>query len=150
MWLLGIHKDPISTAIFLNITKIHYPALKADGGGSDDGPDQDPIVLTSQDIMVSGLLSYRRPLGGILSICEPLRLKFSTNTAVIKVFISDFTCLLNIIDFVYLQTEDQTTIFVAHLPHSICEHIIAYSPATINMQLVVYIIGPLSSKLVDK
>ncbi|KAI0513540.1 hypothetical protein KFK09_009565 [Dendrobium nobile] len=48
--------------------KLYHLALKADGGGMDDGPDQDPMVPSSRAIMDPGLLSQRRfdfpPPGG--------------------------------------------------------------------------------------
>ncbi|KAL0916181.1 hypothetical protein M5K25_013672 [Dendrobium thyrsiflorum] len=40
--------------------KFHHLALKADGGEVDDGPDQDPMVMSTQAIMVPGLLSQKR------------------------------------------------------------------------------------------
>ncbi|PKU78857.1 Sugar transporter ERD6-like 6 [Dendrobium catenatum] len=46
--------------ILVSHRKFHHLALKADGGGMDDGLDQDPMVLLSQAIMVPGLLSQRR------------------------------------------------------------------------------------------
>ncbi|KAL0920380.1 hypothetical protein M5K25_009511 [Dendrobium thyrsiflorum] len=37
--------------------------FRVDGGGIDDGPDQDPMVPSSQVIMVSGLLNQRSVIG---------------------------------------------------------------------------------------
>ncbi|KAL0912294.1 hypothetical protein M5K25_018257 [Dendrobium thyrsiflorum] len=42
--------------------EIYHLALKADGGGMDDGPDQDPMVPSSRVIVVPSLLSQRRQL----------------------------------------------------------------------------------------
>ncbi|KAL0916099.1 hypothetical protein M5K25_013581 [Dendrobium thyrsiflorum] len=41
---------------FLKIKEFHHLALKVDGGGMDDEPDQDPMVFPSQAIVVPGLL----------------------------------------------------------------------------------------------
>ncbi|KAL0918805.1 hypothetical protein M5K25_010841 [Dendrobium thyrsiflorum] len=37
-----------------------FDDIRADGGGSDDEPDQDPMVPSSRDIVIPGLLSHRR------------------------------------------------------------------------------------------
>ncbi|KAL0921442.1 hypothetical protein M5K25_008514 [Dendrobium thyrsiflorum] len=39
-----------------NSKKIHHLALKADSGGSDDRPDQDPMVPLSRVIMIPALV----------------------------------------------------------------------------------------------
>ncbi|KAL0912222.1 hypothetical protein M5K25_018184 [Dendrobium thyrsiflorum] len=45
---------PVNTAT--SCKKYHHLILKADGGGMDDGPDQDPMVPSSRAIVVPGLL----------------------------------------------------------------------------------------------
>ncbi|KAL0919070.1 hypothetical protein M5K25_011139 [Dendrobium thyrsiflorum] len=47
---------------FLKLEICHL-TLKADGGGMDDGPDQDPMVPSSRAIVVPGLLSQRSAIG---------------------------------------------------------------------------------------
>ncbi|KAL0913048.1 hypothetical protein M5K25_016479 [Dendrobium thyrsiflorum] len=42
--------------------KPQHLALKANGGGNDDEPDQDPMVPSPRAIVVPGLLSQRRDL----------------------------------------------------------------------------------------
>ncbi|KAH0452657.1 hypothetical protein IEQ34_019956 [Dendrobium chrysotoxum] len=52
------------------LRNFHPLALKADGGGMDDGPDQDPMVPSSRAIVVPGLLNQRRSGGVELQLMD--------------------------------------------------------------------------------
>ncbi|KAH0457398.1 hypothetical protein IEQ34_012713 [Dendrobium chrysotoxum] len=74
---LVLFKDIDAEAI-----KIYHLALKANGRGNDYRPDQDPMVPSSQFIMVSVFMGIWE---AFLNIRGPLRLRFYVNTAIIEV-----------------------------------------------------------------
>ncbi|KAL0927078.1 hypothetical protein M5K25_001234 [Dendrobium thyrsiflorum] len=59
----------------------------ADGGGSDDEPDQDPMIPSSRAIMVPGLLSQRRVLGVLdldrhLEVCPTVLVTIAARSSI--------------------------------------------------------------------